>query len=212
MIDLYTWSTPNGMKVNILLEEAGLAYRLKPVRLGAGEQMRPAFLALNPNGKVPVIVDSDGPAGAPFTLFESGAILLYLAEKAGAFLPGEAAGRMVAVQWVMFQMAGLGPMFGQVHHFASKAPEGNGYALARYASESERLLDVIDGRLSEAPFLAGLAYSIADMAAWPWVRSWQHTIGRGLGERAALRRWYDDIEGRPAVMRAVATYLALRQS
>ncbi|TAN52057.1 MAG: glutathione S-transferase family protein, partial [Betaproteobacteria bacterium] len=163
MIDLYTWSTPNGRKVSILLEECGLPYRVHAVNIGKGEQFADAFVAINPNSKIPAIVDSDGPDGAPITLFESGAILVYLAGKTGRFLPQSVRGRYEALQWLMFQMGGVGPIFGQVHHFLRSAKEPVPYAIDRYKTETRRLYGVLERRLGEAAFLAQ-EYSIADIA------------------------------------------------
>jgi GST-like protein len=202
MIDLYFWPTPNAYKVSIMLEECGLPYRVNPVHIGKGAQFTPEYEAINPNGKVPAIVDHDGPGGAPFSVFESGAILVYLAEKAGnAFLPGDASGRSVALQWLMFQMGGVGPMLGQAHHFRKYAPERIDYAVERYTREATRLYRVIDRRLGEVPYLAG-AYSIADMAVYPWLRPyrWQ---GQDLEDHPNLLRWYQEVRSRPAVQRGL---------
>lgn len=210
MIDFYTWATPNGMKVQILLEELGLPYAAKPVRLGAGEQRKPDFLALNPNGKIPVIVEKTGDGTADFVLRESGAILVYLAEKHGTFIADGPRARAVMLEWIMFQMSFVGPMFGQLHHFQASAPEQIPYALARYESEGNRLLDVLEQRLAAGAYLAGAAYTIADMCTWPWIRSWIHTLGKRADDRPALWRWYTGLEERPAVKKSVETYLALR--
>lgn len=202
MIDLYTWSTPNGRKVSILLEELGLPYRVSPVDIGKGEQFRPNYLAINPNGKIPAIVDPDGPDGAPIAIFESGAILLWLAERAGRFLGLGPLGRIETVQWLMFQMGGIGPMFGQAHHFRRLAPVRIPYAIERYTVEARRLYGVMDRRLAQMPFLAG-DYSIADIAAFPWCarHEWQ---GVDLGEVPNVRRWFEEIGTRPAVARGMA--------
>ena len=212
MIKLFTWGTPNGNKIVIMLEELALPYELAPVNLGKGEQRAPEFLCVNPNAKIPAIVDSDGPDGRPISMFESGAILIYLAEKTGRFLPADPRGRYLALQWIMFQMANTGPMFGQVHHFKASAPQGNEYSLDRYEKEGERLLSVLDGRLAESLYLAGDDYTVADICNWPWIRSWIHTLKNELGERPHLRRWYEEIESRPAVHKAVDIYLRLRSS
>lgn len=210
MIKLYSWGTPNGNKLHIMLEELGTPYELIPVNLGKGEQRTPEFLAVNPNGKIPAIIDPDGPGGQPLTLFESGAILIYLAEKTGRFLPADPAGRYRAIQWIMFQMAGIGPMFGQLHHFLASAPEPVPYALDRYRRESERLLGVVDGELAKQTCLVGNDYSIADICTWPWLRSWLHTMKNSLEPWPNARRWYEVIERRPAVQRAMAIYQRLR--
>lgn len=212
MIDFYTWATPNGMKVQILLEELSLPYTLKPVRLGAGEQKRPDFLALNPNGKIPVIVEKDADGESDFTLRESGAILIYLAEKHGAFIAQNPKIRATTLEWIMFQMSFVGPMFGQLHHFQASAPEKIAYALDRYETEGHRLLGVLEQRLGESPWLAGAEYSIADICTWPWIRSWIHTLGKRADHLPALWRWYTAIEARPAVATSVDTYLSLRGS
>src|SRR5258708_21894640 len=168
MIDLYTWGTPNGRKVSIMLEETGLPYRVHKVDISKNEQFKPEFLALNPNSKIPAIVDQEGPGGKPLPLFESGAILIYLAEKTGKLLPTDPAARYTVLQWLMFQMGGVGPMFGQVHHFLRAAPEPVPYAIERYGKETRRLYGVLDVQLGKAAYLAG-EYSIADIATYPWV-------------------------------------------
>jgi GST-like protein len=202
MIDLYYWPTPNGHKIAIMLEETGLAYRLKPVDILRGEQFRPAFLRVNPNHKIPAIVDHDGPGRAPFALFESGAILQYLAEKSGRLLPRRARDRWTTLQWLAFQVANVGPMFGQCGHFLGYAPLRIPYAIARYRNETLRLYGVMDRRLAREEFLAG-AYSIADIATWPWVRvRWLHRID--IDEFPHVRRWYEAIGRRPRVQRGVA--------
>lgn len=201
MIDLYTWSTPNGRKVSILLEELGLPYAAHPINIGQGDQFKPEFLAINPNSKIPAIVDSDGPEGRPFPLFESGAILVYLAEKHARFLPREGVARYRVMQWLMFQMGGVGPMFGQVHHFLRSAPEPVPYAIERYSRETRRLYGVLDAHLAREPYLAG-EYSIADIATYPWVaRHEWHKVD--LAEFAHVKRWYEEISGRPAVQRGM---------
>jgi GSH-dependent disulfide-bond oxidoreductase len=173
MIDLYTWPTPNGYKVSILLEELGLPYRVVPVDIGRGEQLSPGFLEISPNNKIPAIVDHDGPGGEPLALFESGAILLYLADKTGRLVPEDARGRWSVVQWLMFQMGTVGPMLGQTHHFRGYAPERIPYAVDRYTNEASRIYNVIDRRLERSPWLAGEDYTIADIATWPWLRTWE---------------------------------------
>ncbi len=202
MLDLYTWATPNGRKISIMLEECGLAYEVHPINISKNEQFAPDFLKISPNNKIPALVDRDGPGGRPFSVFESGAILWYLAEKTGKFLPSDPAGRSVTLQWLMFQMGGLGPMLGQAHHFRRFAPEQVSYAIKRYTDETARLYGVIDKRLSEAEYLAG-DYSIADMASYPWIsrHEWQ---GQKLEDYSNLKRWFDAISARPAVQRGMA--------
>ena len=201
MIELHTWSTPNGRKVSIMLEELGLPYSVHPVNIGKDEQFRPEFLAISPNNKIPAIVDPDGPGGKRFALFESGAILIYLGEKTERFVPKDPATRYVALQWLMFQMGGLGPMLGQTHHFLRAAPEPVPYAIKRYKDETRRLYGVLDKRLAEAEHLAG-EYSIADIASYPWVaRHEWHQIE--LGDFPNVKRWYDKIGARPAVQRGM---------
>jgi GSH-dependent disulfide-bond oxidoreductase len=202
MIDLYTWRTPNGFKVSIALEELGIPYRVHPINIGKGEQFQPEFLSINPNNKIPAIVDTDGPSGRPFSLFESGAILVYLAEKSGQLLPKDPEGRSVALQWLMFQMGGVGPMFGQAGHFRNYAPEKIEYAIARYTNEAKRLCGVLEKRLGAAPYLAG-EYSIADVATFPWTRSIA-AFGTDPAEYPNLARWVADIAARPAVVRGLA--------
>ena len=202
MITLYTWGTPNGRKVSIMLEECGIDYRVETVNITQGEQSTPGFIAINPNSKIPAIVDPDGPDGAPITLFESGAILIYLAEKAGRLLPSSASGKYQALQWLMFQMGGVGPIFGQTHHFLRFAPEPVPYAIKRYSAETARLYGVLDQRLGEAEYLAG-EYSIADIATYPWVarHEWQKI---DLADYPNVARWYQTIGARPAVQRGMA--------
>jgi GST-like protein len=202
MIDLYTWRTPNGFKVSIALEELGIPYRVHPVNIGKGEQFQPEFLSINPNNKIPAIVDTDGPSGRPFSVFESGAILVYLAEKSGQLLPKDPEGRSVALQWLMFQMGAIGPMFGQAAHFRNYAPEKIEYAMARYANEAKRLCGVLEKRLGTAAYLAG-EYSIADIATFPWSRSIA-AFGADPAEYPNLARWIADIAARPAVVRGLA--------
>lgn len=202
MIDLYTWKTPNGRKISIMLEEVGLPYRVHPVDIGNDEQFAPDFLKISPNNKIPAIVDPYGPDGKPLSLFESGAILIYLSAKTGKLLPHDVRGRFVALQWLMFQMGGVGPMFGQVHHFLRFASEDVPYAKKRYADEKDRLYGVLDRRLGEAEFLAD-EYSIADIATYPWVarHEWQAT---DLNDYPNVKRWFDAISARPAVQRGMA--------
>ena len=202
MIEVFTWPTPNGHKVHIMLEECGLPYRAIPVDIGAGDQFKPEFLAISPNNKIPAITDPDGPDGKPMSLFESGAILVYLASKTGKFLPGTDRQRFEVLQWVMFQMGGVGPMLGQAHHFRLYAPEKLPYAIDRYSNEAKRLYSVIDKRLSQSRFLGGNDYSIADIATFPWLRSWQNQ-GITLSDYSHLERWFNAIDARPAVQRGV---------
>lgn len=202
MIDLYTWATPNGRKVSIMLEECGLPYRVHPINISKNDQFAPDFVRINPNSKIPALVDGEGPDGKPLTVFESGAILIYLAEKTGRFMPADRRGRTETIQWLMFQMGGVGPMFGQTHHFLRFAPEKVPYAIERYSKETQRLYGVLDRRLAEAPYLAG-DYSIADMATYPWVaRHEWHPIT--LADFAHVKRWFDAVGARPAVGRGMA--------
>jgi GST-like protein len=203
MIDLYHWPTPNGHKITIFLEEAGLPYRLHPVNIGKGEQFRPEFLAISPNNRIPAIVDNEpGDGGAPVSLFESGAILLYLAEKTGRFLPKDLRGRAEVLQWLFWQVGGLGPMSGQNGHFVHYAPEKIPYAIERYQKETNRLYGVMDRRLADRPFLAG-DYSIADIASYPWVVPYER-YGQNLADFPHLNRWFEAIRARPAVARVYA--------
>lgn len=199
MIDLYTWSTPNGSKVSIMLEELGLAYEVHPIDINKNEQFQPWFLKIAPNNRIPAIVDRDGPDGKPLSLFESGAILIYLAEKTKSpLLPADARGRATAIQWLMWQMGGVGPMFGQAHHFLRFAKEDVPYGKKRYHDEAKRLYGVMDRRLAEAPYLAGDVYTIADVATYPWVaRHEWHQVD--LAEFVHVRRWFDVLGRRPAV-------------
>lgn len=200
MIDLYTWTTPNGRKASIMLEELALDYTAHAVDIGAGDQFQPDFVVISPNSKIPAIVDRDGPGGAPLTVFESGAILIYLAEKTGSdLLPSDPSRRYDVLQWLMFQMAGVGPMFGQVHHFFRQAPEDLPYAKDRYAKEQRRLYAVLDRHLDDADYLAGGAYSIADIATYPWVaRHEWHPIDLAA-DFPNVKRWFDLVSARPAV-------------
>ncbi|MDI3380278.1 glutathione binding-like protein [Xenophilus aerolatus] len=209
-IDVYSWPTPNGHKVHILLEETGLPYRVHPVNIGQGDQFRDEFLAISPNNKIPAITDPDGPDGQPISLFESGAILVYLAGKTGQFLPEGDRARYEVLQWLMFQMGGVGPMLGQAHHFRMYAPEKIGYAIDRYTNEARRLYGVIDKRLSKSAFIAGDAYTIADIAIFPWLRSWENQ-GIVLAEYPHLKAWFDGIAARPAVQRGVKVLADLRK-
>ncbi|ATR84461.1 thiol:disulfide oxidoreductase [Pseudomonas sp. HLS-6] len=204
MIDLYYWTTPNGHKITLFLEETGLPYRIHPINIGKGEQFAADFLKIAPNNRIPAIVDHD-PADhqAPLSLFESGAILLYLAEKTGHFLPKDLRGRQETLQWLFWQMGGLGPMAGQNHHFNRFAPEKIPYAIKRYVDETARLYGVLNKRLADRPFVAGTEYSIADMAIYPWIVShqWQ---SQNLDDFPALKAWFERIKARPATQRAYA--------
>lgn len=204
MIDLYYWPTPNGHKVTLMLEETGLPYQIQPVNIGAGDQFTPAFLAISPNNKMPALVDhqpTDG--GAPQSVFESGAILLYLAEKTGRFLPADSRGRVAVLEWLFWQMAGLGPMSGQMGHFNVYAPDKIPYAIERYNNEVRRLHGVMDKRLAQTAYLGGEAYSIADMASYPWIGAYD-TLPVDFDAFPNLKRWHDAITARPATQRAYA--------
>ncbi len=204
MIDLYWWATPNGHKITVFLEETGLAYRLHPVNIGRGEQFRPEFLAIAPNNRIPAIVDhapADG--GAPLSLFESGAILLYLADKSGRLISPELRGRAETLQWLFWQVGGLGPMAGQNHHFRNYAPEKLPYAIERYVKETGRLYGVLNQRLADREYLAGSDYSIADVASYPWIVPHEGQ-GQNLADFPHLKRWFEAIAQRPAVQRAYA--------
>ena len=201
MIDLYTWPTPNGHKIHIMLEELGLSYNVIPIDIGAGDQFKPEFLAISPNNKMPAIVDHDGPDGTPYSMFESGAILIYLAEKTWRFMPSEIRARFEVLQWIMFQMGHIGPMLGQNHHFRRYAPEKIPYAIERYTNEAARLYGVLDKRLEGREYLVG-DYSIADMANYPWLRS-HEAQGQDLNDFPNVKRWYEAIGARPAVQRGV---------
>ncbi len=203
MIQLFTFATPNGQKASIMLEEVGLPYEVHVVHIGKDEQFKPEFLAVNPNNKIPAIQDSDGPGGAPITLFESGAILLYLAEKTGKLLPKDGTARYHAMQWLMFQMGGVGPMFGQLNHFGRFAKEKVPYGIERYTNESKRILGVMDGQLGQREYLAG-EYSVADVATFPWVASMEKYFPELLEKHANLHRWLEAIRARPAVQRGMA--------
>ncbi len=201
MIDLYYWTTPNGHKITIFLEEVGLPYTLKPINIATGEQFNPAFLKIAPNNRIPAIVDqapADG--GVPVSIFESGAILQYLAEKTGQYLPTSLRGRAQVMEWLFWQMGGLGPMLGQNHHFGTYAPEKIPYAITRYVKETARLYGVLDDQLEDREFICG-EYSIADMACYPWIVP--HTLQQqDLADFPHLKRWFDQIQTRPAVQRA----------
>jgi GST-like protein len=202
MIDLYTWPTPNGHKIHIMLEETGLPYKVIPVDIGVGDQFKPDFLKISPNNKMPAMVDSDGPDGKPMALAESGAMLFYLASKTGKFLPENIRKRWQVMQWVMFQMGHIGPMLGQAHHFLAYAPEKIEYAMNRYKNEANRLYGVVERRLKESKFLACDEYTIADMAAMPWMR-FPERQGVNIEEYPNVKRWRDGITARPAVQRAL---------
>lgn len=204
MIDLYYWTTPNGHKITLFLEEAGLPYNLHPINIGKGEQFAADFLKIAPNNRIPAIVDNEPLDGnEPLSLFESGAILLYLAEKTGQFIPQDLRGRQEALQWLFWQMGGLGPMAGQNHHFNRFAPEKIPYAIKRYVDETARLYGVLNKRLADRPFVAGNDYSIADMAIYPWIVShkWQE---QNLDDFPALKGWFERVQARPATARAYA--------
>jgi GSH-dependent disulfide-bond oxidoreductase len=201
MIDLYTWTTPNGRKVSIMLEELGLPYRVHPVNIGQNEQFRPEYLQINPNGKIPSIVDPDGPDGRPISMMESGAILIYLAGKTGKLLPASIRDRYEALQWLMFQMGGVGPMFGQAHHFLRAAREPVPYAIERYTKETRRLYGVLEARLKGRDHLAD-GYSVADIATYPWAaRHEWHQVD--LNDFPNVKRWFDALSARPAVQRGM---------
>jgi len=200
MIEVYSWATPNGHKVHVMLEECGLPYRVHAVDIGAGEQFAPEFLAISPNNKIPAIVDPDGPDGQPISLFESGAILLYLAGKTGRFLPDSVRGKYETLEWLMFQMGGVGPMLGQAHHFRIYAPEKIAYAVDRYTNEAKRLYGVMNRKLAKTRYIAGDEYTIADIAIFPWLRSWKNQ-GIDWNDYPHLKGWFDEIGARPAVQR-----------
>ncbi len=201
MIDLYTWTTPNGRKVSIMLEELGLPYRAHAINIGKGDQFKPAYVAINPNSKIPTIVDPDGPGGKPYAMMESGAILVYLAGKTGKLLPASDRGRYDVLQWLMFQMGGVGPIFGQVHHFIRAAKESDPYSIQRYIKETRRLYAVLDARLKDHDYLAD-EYSIADIATYPWVarHEWHKT---SFSDFPHVKRWFDAISKRPAVQKGM---------
>ncbi|AEC19646.1 glutathione S-transferase domain-containing protein [Pusillimonas sp. T7-7] len=204
MIHLYFWSTPNAYKVSILLEELAMPYTVVPVHIGKGEQFQPDFLKISPNNKVPAIIDDDVPDGRTLPLFESGAIMMYLAEKAGSdLLPTDTREHYAVVQWLMFQMGGVGPMLGQAHHFRKYAPEQIEYAINRYTNEAQRLYSVLDKRLAESEYIAGDKYSLADIATYPWLRpyKWQ---GQDIEQWPHIQRWYSAVRARPAVQRGLA--------
>ncbi len=210
MIDLYSWATPNGHKIHIMLEECGLPYQVHPINIGAGDQFKPEFLRISPNNKIPAIVDSDGPDGQPLSLFESGAILLYLASKTNRFLPVSVRERYDVLQWLMFQMGGLGPMLGQAHHFRIYAPEKIDYAVNRYTQEAKRLYGVLNEQVRQHRFIAAQQYTIADIAVFPWLRSWQNQ-GINWDDFPHLKDWFDRVAERPAVQRGVEVLASARK-
>ena len=214
MINAYSWPTPNGHKVHIMLEECGLRlgrdWQVHPVNIGAGDQFKPAFLKISPNNKIPALVDPVGPDGKPISLFESGAILLYLAAKTGKFLPKTDRQKFEVLQWLMFQMGGVGPMLGQAHHFRMYAPKKIDYAVNRYTNEAKRLYGVMDQQLGRHRYIAGNSYSIADIAIFPWLRSWQNQ-GIEWADYPQLKAWFDKIAQRPAVKRGVAVLADYRK-
>jgi GST-like protein len=210
MITLYTWPTPNGKKVQIMLEETGLKYKAIPINISANAQFAPDFLKISPNNKIPALVDSKGPKGKPYSLFESGAILIYLAGKTNTLLGTTETDRYDILQWLMFQMGGLGPMLGQAHHFRIYAPQKIDYAIQRYTQEAQRLYGVMDRRLAQSEYLGCDAYSIADIAAWPWIASHERQ-GVELAAYPNVRRWFESIGSRPAVIRGCAVLADLRK-
>jgi GSH-dependent disulfide-bond oxidoreductase len=210
MIDVYSWATPNGHKIHILLEECGLSYRAHPIDISKGEQFTPEFLEISPNNKIPAMTDSDGPDGKPISLFESGAMMVYLAGKTGKFLGKTDRERYNVLQWLMFQMGGLGPMLGQCHHFRIYAPEKIEYAINRYTNEAKRLYGVLDRQLAKTPFIAGKTYTIADMAIWPWLRNWKNQ-GIEMADYPHVAKWFETIGKRPAVQRGVTVLADLRK-
>jgi len=211
MIDVYSTATPNGHKIHIMLEECGLAYRTHHIDIGAGDQFQPDFLKISPNNKIPAITDSDGPDGKPVSMFESGAILVYLASKVGKFLGDTDREKFETLQWLMFQMGGVGPMLGQAHHFRIYAPEKIEYAVNRYTNEAKRLYGVIDHRLAESRYLAGDNYTIADIATFPWLRSWEKQ-GIVLADYPHLERWFEEIAARPAVQKGTQLFVKDRNT
>jgi GST-like protein len=210
MIDVYSWPTPNGHKIHIMLEECGLPWRAHPINIGNGDQFAPEFLKISPNNKIPAMVDTDGPDGQPISLFESGAILLYLAGKTGRFLGNTDREKYNTLQWLMFQMGGVGPMLGQAHHFRIYAPQKIDYAYDRYTNEAKRLYGVIDKQLAKTAYLAGDEYTIADIATFPWLRSWKNQ-GIDWADFPNAKRWFDQVGARPAVERGVQVLADLRK-
>jgi GST-like protein len=214
MIDVYSWPTPNGNKVHIMLEECGFRlgkdWLAHPIHIGQGEQFTPEFLTISPNNKIPALVDPVGPDGKPISLFESGAILLYLAAKTNKFLPKTDRAKFEVLQWLMFQMGGVGPMLGQNHHFRQYAPEKVPYAIDRYTNEAKRLYGVMDKQLALGKYIAGNSYSIADMAIYPWLRNWKNQ-GMDWADYPRLKEWFDTVGARPAVVRGCAVLAELRK-
>ena len=214
MIDIYSWATPNGHKVHIMLEECGQRlgrdWQAHPINIGTGDQFQPAFLEISPNNKIPAMVDPKGPNGKPMHLFESGAILLYLASKFNRFLPKSDAAKFETLQWLMFQMGGVGPMLGQAHHFRIYAPEKIDYAYDRYTNEAKRLYGVLDKQVQKHPYIAGKQYTVADIATFPWLRSWQNQ-GINWKNYPALRDWFYRVSERPAVKRGGIVLAHLRK-
>ena len=202
LIDVYSWATPNGHKIHIMLEETGLEYKAHAVDIGTGEQFKPKFLKISPNNKIPAMIDHDGPGGEPISIFESGAMLFYLAEKTKKFLPRDLRDRYQTMEWLMFQMGGVGPMLGQAHHFRIYAPKKIKYAVDRYTNEANRLYGVLDRRLKKNAYIAGEKYTIADMAIWPWLRSHKNQ-GVDMDAYPSVKRWFTEIEARPAVQRGI---------
>jgi len=214
MIDVYSWATPNGHKVHIMLEECGQLlgrdWQAHAINIGQGDQFKPEFLAISPNNKIPALVDPHGPDGKPMALFESGAILVYLASKFGRFMPKSDRAKFEVLQWLMFQMGGVGPMLGQAHHFRIYAPEKIDYAYNRYTNEAKRLYGVMDRQVAKTGYIAGKTYTIADIAIFPWLRSWENQ-GIDWADFPHLKRWFDTIAARPAVQRGVAVLTHLRK-
>ena len=210
MIDVYSWATPNGHKIHIMLEECGLPYQAHPVNIGVGDQFKPEFLKISPNNRIPAIVDSEGPDGKPISLFESGAILVYLAAKTGKFMPKSDREKYQVLQWLMFQMGGVGPMLGQNHHFRLYAPEKIEYAINRYTNEAKRLYGVMNKQLASHKYIAGNSYSIADIAIFPWLLNWKNQ-GMDWADYPHLKAWFDKIGERPAVKRGVEVLAHLRK-
>ncbi|HET6655280.1 MAG TPA: glutathione binding-like protein [Gammaproteobacteria bacterium] len=210
MIDLYSWTTPNGYKIHIMLEETALAYTAHPVNIGEGDQFTPEFLKISANNKIPAIVDQDGPGKQPLSIFESGAILLYLAEKTGRFMPADPRARIEMLQWLCFQVGHVGPMLGQIHHFRNYAPDKIQYAIDRYTNEGKRLYGVMDKRLSQAPYFAGDDYTIADIAIWPWLRGYEKE-GIAMDDYPHVKAWFEKIGERPAVKRGLEVLQEYKQ-
>jgi GST-like protein len=206
MYDIYNWPTSNGRKINIMVEELGVEYKIHPIPIGKDAQFTPEFTALNPNQKIPAVVDQDGPGGKPYTMFESGAILMYMAEKHGKFMPTDMAARYEVVQWLMFQMGGVGPNFGQTHHFRRAAPEKVPYAIDRFTKETRRLWGVMNDRLADRDWFANNEFSIVDMAVFPWTMRYEWE-GISLDEFPNMKRWYEAMEARPGVQRGLAAQM-----